>query len=584
MAVGRSEERPEYPKVLIIGLDGATFDLIKPWAEEGKLPTFKRFLEEGVHGDLQSTFPPLTAPAWTSFMSGKNPGKHGLYDFIEPQPGSYEVRYTNARSRLAKTVWQILSESGKRVGIINVPMTYPPEEVKGYMISGLDAPDDSRGTTFPAGLYRELEQKFGKVNASVRYLGYLKNNERRENVLKSLAEMDEHYLRMAQYLMKKDPVDLMMLVLTSTDAAQHFFWHYMDRHHPHHDAAMAATFGTAILGAYQRADRIIEELTASLPDESTVILMSDHGFRPTSARIVHLNRFLEGLGLLTLREPKRPWYHPGGVLDHLIKRGDNFLRGTLSPRQKERVARLFPQLRNKWEAHHTGLSSIAWEHTKAYCYEIVTCPSGIWVNLKGSRPQGVVHAGSEYDSLLRYIREKLYELKDPLTNRPLVTGVYRKDEIYSGPYLDHAPDLIVAWWEGISFVGKPSFSTYRKGRGEVAEYVGAEPLGGGEWTGNHAANGILLMKGKGFKKGKRLEGADIVDVAPTLLYLLGVPHAEDMDGRVLSEAFVEGFAADHGLGGRAETVGGAMEFSQETYSDMEARQIVERLRNLGYLE
>ncbi|MDQ1335907.1 MAG: hypothetical protein QG552_2857, partial [Thermodesulfobacteriota bacterium] len=252
-------EPTRMPKVLIIGIDGATLDLIEPWAKEGKLPTFKRLLEEGAHGDLKSTFPPLTAAAWTSFMSGKNPGKHGLYDFIEPQPGSYEVRYTNARSRLTKTIWQILSDAGMKVGIINVPMTYPPEAVNGYMISGLDAPENSRSITFPPALYQELEETFGKVSQTVRYLGYLKNDERRERVLKSLAEMDEHYLRLTRYLMRKHPVDVMMLVLTSTDSVQHFFWHYMDANHPHHDPA-DATFGSAILRVYQRIDGIIEEL------------------------------------------------------------------------------------------------------------------------------------------------------------------------------------------------------------------------------------------------------------------------------------------------------------------------------------
>jgi predicted AlkP superfamily phosphohydrolase/phosphomutase len=419
----------------------------------------------------------------------------------------------------------------------------------------------------------------------VRYLGYLKNDERRENVLKLLAEMDEHYLRMTQYLMKKDPVDLMMLVLTSTDSAQHFFWHYMDQNHPHYDPDNAARFGSAIRSVYQRADRIVEKLTEGLPEESTIILMSDHGFRPTSARILYLNKFLQKHGLLKLREQENKWYHPGVLLDHLIKSGDIFLRSSLSPRQKERVAQLFPLLRNKWESHNSGLSNIDWENTRAYCYEMVTCPSGIWINLNGLRPQGIVQPGPEYDSLLQFITEKLYELKDPLTGRQLVIKVYRKDEIYSGPYLDRAPDLTVAWWDGISFVGKPSFSAHRNGnRGKVVEYIGAEPLTSGEWTGNHAVNGILVMKGKHIKEGKRLEGAEIIDVAPTILHLLGVPNSEDMDGRVLIEAFNEGYVASNSFGDQVSGVSGTMNLNDQTYSDTESNQIAQRLRDLGYLE
>jgi predicted AlkP superfamily phosphohydrolase/phosphomutase len=580
----KCREEARYPKVLIIGIDGATFDLIKPWAEEGKLPTFKGLLDEGAHGDLKSTFPPLTAAAWTSFMSGKNPGKHGLYDFIEPQPGSYEVRYTNARSRLTRTVWRILSESGMKVGIINVPMTYPPEPVNGYVISGLDAPEESRAITFPPGLYQELEEAFGKVSQSVRHLGYLKNDARRERVLNSLAEMDEHYLRVTQYLMQKHPVDVIMLVLTSADTAQHFFWHYMDPNHPHHDPDKSAKFGTAILNVYQRIDSIIETLSAGLQEESTLILMSDHGFRPTSARIVHLNRYLEKIGLLKLREQKDKWRQLRVLLDHVIKKGDALLRSTLSPQQKGRVSQWFPQLRSKWESHNTGLSSIDWENTKAYCYEIITCSAGIWINLKGLRPHGTVDPGQEYESLLRFIIEKLYELKDPLTGVQLVKKVYRKHEIYRGPYLNHAPDLIVAWWEGITFVGKSSFLGNSNENGHVAEYIGTQPLVSGEWTGNHALNGMLLMRGKGFKKNKKLEGAEIIDIAPTLLYTLGVPEFGDMDGRILVEAFEDEFVAGHSLGDRASSASECMECCEQTYSDTESAQIAERLRDLGYLE
>jgi predicted AlkP superfamily phosphohydrolase/phosphomutase len=576
-------EQTRHPKVLIIGIDGATLDLIAPWTEEGKLPTFKRLLEEGAHGYLKSTFPPLTAAAWTSFMSGKNPGKHGLYDFIEPQPGSYDVRYTNARSRLARTVWQILSDAGMKVGVINVPMTYPPESVNGYMISGLDAPENSRSITYPPALYQELEKTFGRVSQTVRYLGYLNNNERREKVLRSLAEMDEHYLRVTQYLMRKHPVDVMMLVLTSTDSVQHFFWHCMDSNHPHHDPA-AATFGNAILGAYQRIDRIIAKLAAGLEEDGIVILMSDHGFRPTSSRIVYLNRYLEQLGLLKLHEQEGRWHWPKVLLDRAITKGDYLLRSTLSPEQKGKVAQWFPRLRAKWEAHNAGLCSIDWAKTKAYCYETITCPSGIWINLKGLRPLGTVHPGPEYESLLHFITENLYALQDPLTGMRLVTKVYRKDEIYHGPYLDHAPDLTVAWWEGITFVGKPSFSGNGNRSGHIVNYTGDNPLAGGDWTGTHALNGMVLFKGKGFKRNVRLEGAEIIDIVPTLLYYLGLSGFEDMDGRVLAEAFEGGFGVRRDGVAEAGRVSAPVARSEQTYTDAEAAQIAERLRDLGYLE
>jgi predicted AlkP superfamily phosphohydrolase/phosphomutase len=411
------------PKILIIGLDGATFDLIKPWAAEGKLPTFERLLQQGVHGELTSTIPPVTAPAWTSFMTGKNPGKHGLYHFIEPRPGSYEMRYTNARSRLAKTIWQILNESGISVGVLNVPMTYPPDRLNGYMISGMDSPEDSTAITNPPELYQELQERFGKVSPQIRYLGYLKTDQRREGVLKGLEEMDAHYLQLTDYLLKKYPVDVAMVVFTSVDTVQHFFWQYMDRTHPQHDAVGAAKYGEAILRVYQRVDEIIAKLIGSLPEDTAVLLMSDHGFHPTSARIVHINRYLFDLGLLRLHDSSQQWYHPQTLIQATIKRVDTVLRRTLTPHQKAKVSRMFPGLRNMWESHYAGLSNIDWAQTKAYCYEILTFPSCVWINVKGLRPQGIVDPGAEYEQLMRFITDKLYALKDPMaliSTRPLI--------------------------------------------------------------------------------------------------------------------------------------------------------------------
>lgn len=580
----RSRRTTSQPRVCIIGLDGATLDLVKPWVEAGKLPTFKRFLTDGAHGELTSTVPPVTAPSWTSLMTGKNPGKHGLYHFVEPQPDSYELRYTNARSRLAKTVWQILSESGVSVGVVNVPMTYPPEPVQGYMISGLDAPDDSKAITYPPALYQELEAKFGKVSQQIRYLGYLKTDERRDALLQSLEEMNDHYLAMMQYLLQRYPVDVNMIVFTATDTVQHFFWQYMDPQHPQYDPVGARKYSGAILKVYQKIDDLIGKLTASLSEDTAVILMSDHGAQATSARELRLNRFLAELGLLHFRGTKRAWYHPRALLQTGIKRLDGLLRGTLSPQHKARLARALPRLRKQWEARYTGLTSIDWQRTKAYGYEVLTFPSGVWINVQGQRPQGTVSPGAEYEQLLQFLSEKLLELQDPATGQQIVQRVYRKEELYHGPYLAQAPDLTLEWWNGITFVGKPSFTT---GEAEaVVKYVGGAAIVGGEWGGGHALEGMLVMRGGPFQANKQLRNARIIDLAPTLLYLLGQPIPADMDGRVLCEAFQDDFVATHAITTLSESAEPAQEQGtrDSTYSDEEARQMAERLRNLGYIE
>ncbi|MDD5434947.1 MAG: alkaline phosphatase family protein, partial [Nitrospira sp.] len=191
------------PKIFIIGIDGGTFDLIKPWVSEGLLPAFSSLMKEGYWGTLNSTIPPITAPAWTSFMTGKNPGKHGLYHFIEPEPGRYEMRYTNALSRRAKTLWSIFNEMGLSTGVFNVPMTYPPEKLNGYCISGMDAPEESSKIFYPESIYEELKKAFNRKKLGflgVQFLGDILSDSRRDQLLKHLMEVEDFKTEMILYL------------------------------------------------------------------------------------------------------------------------------------------------------------------------------------------------------------------------------------------------------------------------------------------------------------------------------------------------------------------------------------------------
>ena len=152
-------------KVLVIGLDGATFDLLAPWIERGRLPTLARLIEEGVSGTLESTSPPISSAAWASFATGKNPGKHGIVDFVHPEENGYRVTIVNSKKRGSKALWNLISEAGGQVGVVGVPVTYPPEEVNGFMISGFLAPSSKSDYTYPPSLRQELGEKLGAFNS-----------------------------------------------------------------------------------------------------------------------------------------------------------------------------------------------------------------------------------------------------------------------------------------------------------------------------------------------------------------------------------------------------------------------------------
>src|SRR5438094_2255530 len=156
-------------RVFLTGWDGATFDLIRPWIDEGKLPNLARLMEAGVHGPLQSTIPPWSFQAWSSFLTGKNPGKHGIYDFFRTPPGTYDLEFVNADHRRGgASFWQLLGEAGRKVIAISIPGTFPPDKVNGIMISGFDFPGDGPGSyvdsrgMYPSELYQELRDHVGR--------------------------------------------------------------------------------------------------------------------------------------------------------------------------------------------------------------------------------------------------------------------------------------------------------------------------------------------------------------------------------------------------------------------------------------
>jgi len=566
------------PKILIIGIDGATFDLIEPWADQGKLPTFKSLLDEGVHGELKSTIPPVTAPAWTSFMTGMNPGRHGLFDFLEPNLDRYGMRYTNGRSRKAKTLWNILSEAGLRVGAMNVPMTYPPEPVNGFLISGMDTPDENCEFTYPKSLRDELKRAVGGLQIDIRHLGHMRTDQIRDTTLMALEALEERRTQAALYLLEHRPTDALMVVFNATDQVQHHFWHYFEPSHPQHDAQGAHRYGDAILRIYQKIDDSIARLLRAVSEKTAIILVSDHGAGPVGPNNLYLNRFLQQLGLMKTIDPSPSGF---GLPALFSQKVDALLRGWLTPQQKLKWSKRFPRIREKWESF-LSFGPVDWKRTKAYAFENAAVAPNIWINLKGKRPNGIVEPGKDYEDTVVFLRKKLLELVDPLTGKPIIPAVYHKNEIYCGPYSDNAPDLILDWWSDSQFVIKQSFPCHEDD--PIVVRRGRTLASGTEWSGTHRMNGLMLFKGPGFTKGRQDGGATIIDMAPTVLFYLGVPIPEDMDGKMIEAVFEDSFLRSHPLTyqkiGKNET--GAEE--QGYYSDAEAEKIRERLAGLGYLE
>ncbi|HAF24058.1 MAG TPA: hypothetical protein DCK93_14325 [Blastocatellia bacterium] len=567
------------PKAVIIGLDAATWTLIRPWMAEGGLPNLAKLVNAGVSGSLESILPPITPPAWTSFTTGKNPGKHGIFNFLEPERHGYAMNYANASSRRSPTVWRLLNAAGFSVGTMNIPFTYPPEPLDGFQISGLDTPSENSPFVYPPSLRQELFHHLGKITHDIRYLGFMSTDERRAQVLAEMEKLDHQWTAAALYLLEKHPQDVMMFVFMSIDTVQHYFWQYMDSSHFLHDPKAKPRFGNAVRQVYERLDAATGRIIEKLPADTTVFVVSDHGGGPVSDRTIFLNRYLAQLGLLHYREKANSGLRRAGT--KILRSGFSFLRTSLTSHQKNFLAQIFPALRKKAELAYTSFANIDWSRTKAYCSEVLAAPPSIYINLKGTKPSGIVEP-AEYEALIDFIIEKLGELKDPRTGRPVITRMYRRNEIFHGPFSGETADLVLDWWsEDSMFSTQPSFP---EDTGEPPLIIRERrPSENSEWGGTHRLHGILIARGPVLKNGAEIENARLIDLAPTLLHLLGVPVPEDMDGKVLTDVFQPEFLASRPV--RSGAASGTSETDRASgYTDEESAKVEERLQALGYLE
>lgn len=543
-----------FRRVVVIGLDGATFDLISPWVEEGKLPAFGHLLEEGVSGELRTVIPPLTPAAWNSFATGCNPGKHGMFDHLYRKEGSYRFSPVSSRLRGARAIWTLLSEAGKRVGVMNLPTTYPPERVRGIMISGMYTPVSEEGFTYPPSLYGELKREgWGYIHPGS---AYSKNVSL--ELIKDLHRCLQNRVDILLHLLQRYEFDLFMIVLNDSDVVQHRFWEFMEP-----ASRGPAKFREAILGIYQEADRQLARVMETLDGDTTLIVISDHGMGPLHYYL-HLNNWLLREGFLKLKGNSLTRLKYLLFQHHFTPKNLLHLLSTLRGKSTAKAIRVG----KGGLARRLFLSfeDIDWLHTRAYSMGNV---GQIYINLKGREPQGIVERGPEYERVREEIIERLYRPVGEDGSR-LVGELFRREEIYWGEYLERAPDIVFM----PRHLEATAFGSYEFWSNTILERA--------KWfTGNHRMNGILLMKGEGIEKGKKIEGAKIIDLAPTILYLFGLPIPSGMDGKIVEGAFEKGYLASHVPRYREEEM--TQEEREGGYTAAEEEEIAERLRSLGYL-
>jgi predicted AlkP superfamily phosphohydrolase/phosphomutase len=543
-----------HPRVLVIGLDGGTFSIVDPLIEAGRLPNLKRLIDSGVRAPLLSTRPPLTPVAWGAFMTGCGPGKHGTYAFVRVRPEDYGVEFLNGSHLRVPTLWEIVSRQGRRCGAHNVPWTYPPRRVNGFVLSGLDAPAFDGDIAWPPGLFERVTaatgpyfEKFVPSHAVMRDVG-------------RLGRQVSQCGAVARWLLDAEPVDFFMTVFSTTDHVQHNFW--SERRQGHRGAII----DDVIHYTYEQVDAEIGRLLDAHADgDTTVMIVSDHGAGPCRGAI-NLDRWFEEQGWLAFRP------HRIGLLDAVRRVALGAARRLSSRRLRARLQRHAPATRERL-ASVRMVEGIDWSGTKAYTWSDY---GNVQLNVRGRQGLGIVEPSTEYEAVCNELRAALLELRHPEDDRPVVEKVHRAGDLYVGPHVEKAPDLLVETRDY-----EYEIITHLTPGGPIPTEIDAEVFPPALRSGTHRAEGMLIAAGPGIRPGVRIEAASLVDMTPTILHMLDVPVPSYMDGHVVADLW-----ESEALASRPPT------YAEEElpdvagdapYSDEEAVEVERHLRDLGYV-
>jgi predicted AlkP superfamily phosphohydrolase/phosphomutase len=544
--------------VVVIGLDGATFDVMDPLLDEGDLPFVGELVRNGAKARLLSTIPYATIPAWPSLTTGKNPGKHGVFDFFSLGRG--ERRISTSLDIRSPTLWEILSAYGKRSIVMNVPSTFPPAQIDGVVVSGMLTP---RGAGFasPPEVKGFLDQVTGgyRINSRTDLSG--------SALVEDVRQVTEIQKTGFLALLRRHDWDFAMIVFSATDVIQHHFW---DRQ-------------SIIRQCYQHLDGVVGEIAGAFPD-AAVFLISDHGFQG-QRKDFHINKWLIDQGYMCIRKGQGTEVSRWQEIGRLEGRGqlaDSHLHRSSSYQFLVRLGLTGQKLRRFlpgacWDAlkglvprslsgHIPRSVDIAyevdWGQTQASAYQLYSTEN---------RSIKIMNVDQEArERICAELAQKLMDLRDPQTGDPIVRRAYRREELYMGRYVDEAPDLILDLRDGY-YLTNDFFAQ---------DYVTPQQHA----RGCHHREGIFVACGSDIRAGKRLNlDVSLLDVAPTVLHYLRMPVPDDCDGRVVKEIFVvdsETYEREP-LHEKMEWKGRVPE--SQYYPDEEQAEIEERLKALGYL-
>lgn len=514
---------------IVVGIDGAGFHLLEKWLDDGTLPTLSKYAETGHAERIRSTYPPVTCPAWRCYSTGVNPGKHGVFwwENVDRETGTFSI--LTGADFMAPSVWDYLGQADLTSSIINMPTTFPPEEIEGWMVSG-GGGVDGKEFTHPPELQAELEERFDyRVFASGTSSNIGDHPERVDEVL----DIIDTRFDAADYLRDEHGPDFLSLTIFYSNVFHHFFWD-----------------DDVTKRVWQHIDQRLSEF---VDDDDNLLIISDHGSNPIHHEF-NINTWLEQEGyLVTTEAVSDQLYRAGLTRDRVTGLVDKLgLKNTLKRFLPRSVVSKFPA-EDGTVSGHGKAEKIDWDASTAMA-------SG----------QGPVYVLAEDSAERERIRDELIEklsgVKTP-DGRPIANDIFAAEEVYSGPYVTDGPDLVIDQGENIHISG----------------HIGADELFNqpADWVAENHRDGVLFAHGPDVSDtGTFSEQPRIYDVAPTILHWFDQTVPEHMDGRVLTEIFDD----DSEPGQRpVETAERGNVSPAHASGDDDQEQMRERLQDLGYL-
>lgn len=551
-------------RTVLIGLDGATFTILDPLMQSGEMPFLRDFVASGVRANLRTIIPPLTPPAWTSLMTGRSPGHHGIFDFFQPESADNPyLRFASSSDVAVETLWSLASRHDLKVTALNFPLMFPPKPVNGFVVPGGWMPwKQLRLACYPSDLYdrlkalpgfnaRELAMDMAVEEKAIEGC----REEEYEDWIQFHIRHEQHWFQILEYLMRDEPSDLTAVMFDGVDKLQHLCWRYLD---PAYADTIAGAEGQRVrdmcLGYFRQMDGLLARIVDMAGPGANVVMASDHGFGPT-VEVFNINTWLEQHGYLVWAEGGAEAATSGATLG-----------------MADLTRHIF---------------RLDWSRTTAYA----ATPSSNGIHIVrdgqplpagGGAAPGVT--AEDYPRFCAELADKLRTYVDPATGTPVVTGVWTREEAFPGPRAELGPDLTIALRDG----GLVSILPAADGR---PLHPRPKPAGA------HRPEGVFMASGPAFASGAHVEELSILDVMPVLLYSLGLAIPRQLEGKV-PESIIEpeqlrqqpivvaaaddawqqndGISAEH-----------ATAQPDAAYPSLDAQSeatVVARLRALGYVE